>query len=343
MTSPSPPPPSPPSSAGEEAEAAHINRLPDELLLLIFTKLNNASSLCVCNLVSKRFSAVVHQTPSIFLAFPHRQSNDRNENLPKKLFNYLSKSFFRKPPPNKFDGALFQSAVDSLKHFRNVRDIRIELPSFQQDDSIVKWHAEFGRDLNLCVILFATSLHHNNQTNTSIHHQNQSQNQNQNPDTLLTNQLLQSRIASANQCFREATWRQHVLRHVVENHRETLDAAEIRDSSKKGQVVMKGKEQLRDLLDPDVKLPASGYGKLWHVQMLRLPESGRVLQGVTVVAIRRSGENEEEHEDVGVKHLMMKKGCENEMEEDFLLWEVLSHIFQNHAPSRTLNINVNRR
>ncbi|KAI3692658.1 hypothetical protein L6452_32479 [Arctium lappa] len=330
MTSPSSsPPPSPPSSAGEEAEVVHINRLPDELLLLIFTKLNNARSLCICNLVSKRFSAVVQQTPSIFLTFPHRQSN---ENLPKKLFNYLSKSFFRKPPPNKFDGALFQSAVDSLNHFQNIRNLRIELPSFQQDDSIIKWHAEFGRDLNLCVILFATSLH--DQTTSSNH-------QIQNPDTLLTNQLLQSRIASANQCFREATWRQHVLRHVVENHRQTLDTAEISDSSKKGRVVMNGKQQLHDLLDPEVKLPASGYGKLWHVQLLRLPESGRVLHGVTVVAIRRTGENEEEHEDVGVKHLMMKKGYE--MDEHFLLWEVLSHIFQNHAPSRTLNINVNRR
>ncbi|KAI3700373.1 hypothetical protein L2E82_44999 [Cichorium intybus] len=321
-------PPSP-SLTGDESEVVHINRLPDELLLIIFTKLNNARLLCICSLVSKRFSSVVHQTPSIFLSFPHRQYNDRNENFPKKLFNYLSKSFFRKPPPNKFDGALFQSAVDSLKTFQNVRNLQIQLPSFQQDESILKWHAEFGRDMNICVILFATSVHQTTPSNTQI----------QNADTLLTNHLLQSRIASANQCFREATWRQHILRHVVENHRQSLEAAEIRDSSRKGKVVMRGRQQLTDLLDPEVKLPASGYGKLWHVQLLRLPEARCVLHGATVVAIRRTDENEEEHEDVGVKHLM-KKGYEVDEQ---LLWEVLTHIFENHAPSRSLNINPTRR
>ncbi|KAI3804421.1 hypothetical protein L1987_25948 [Smallanthus sonchifolius] len=326
MTSQPPPPQPPPSSAGEQPEVAHINRLPDELLLLIFTKLNNAKSLCICNLISKRFSAVVHQTPSISITFPHRNSNDRNENLPKKLFNYLSKSFFRKPPPNNFDGALFQSAVDSLKCFQNIRDLRIELPSFQQDESILKWHAEFGRGSNVCVILFATYSHQSTSSNHQI----------QNPDTVLTNQLLQSRIASSNQCFREATWRQHVLRHVVENHRRTLETAEICDSDRKGRVVMKDKQQLNDLLDPEVKMPASGYGKLWHVQLLRLPESRCVLHGATVVAIRRTDENEEEVEDVGVKQLMKK-------DEQVLLWEVLTHILENHAPSRSLNINAGRR
>ncbi|KAL7608204.1 hypothetical protein Lser_V15G13671 [Lactuca serriola] len=327
MTSP-PPQPSQ-SFAGEEPEVVHINRLPDELLLTIFTKLNNARLLCICSLVSKRFSTVVHQTPSLFLTFPHRHSNDRNENLPKKLFNYLSKSFFRKPPTNKFDGPLFQSAVDSLKCFENVRTLQIQLPSFQQDESILKWHAEFGKDMNICVILFATSVH---QPTPSTH-------QVRNSDTLLTNNLLQSRIASANQCFREATWRQHILRHVVENHRNSLHAAEICDSSRKGKVVMRGRQQLNDLLDPKLKLPASGYGKLWHVQLLRLPESRCVLHGATVVAIRRTDENEEEHEDVGVKQLM-KKGYELDEQ---LLWEVLTHIFENHAPSRSLNINPARR
>ncbi|KAL4567665.1 hypothetical protein LXL04_023257 [Taraxacum kok-saghyz] len=297
MTSPQPP--SSPFSAGDESEVVHINRLPDELLLIIFTKLKNAKSLCICSLVSKRFSTVVHQTPSIFLTFPHRHSNDQNENLPKKLFKYLSKTLFRKPPQNKFDGALFQSAVNSLKSFQNIRNLQIQLPSFQQDESILKWHAEFGRDMNICVILFATSVHETTSSNDQI----------QNADTLLTNHLLQSRIATANQCFREATWRQHILRHVVENHRNSLDAAEIGDLSRKGKVVMRGKQQLTDLLDPEVKLPASGYGKLWHVQLLRLPELRCVLHGATVVAIRRTNENEEEHEDVGVKHLL-KKGYE---------------------------------
>lgn len=102
---------------------------------------------------------------------------------------------------------------------------------------------------------------------------------------------------------------------------------------------MRGRQQLNDLLDPKLKLPASGYGKLWHVQLLRLPESRCVLHGATVVAIRRTDENEEEHEDVGVKQLM-KKGYELDEQ---LLWEVLTHIFENHAPSRSLNINPARR
>ncbi|MFS7924485.1 putative F-box domain-containing protein [Helianthus anomalus] len=341
MTSQPPPPPTqpqpPPSSTGEQPETDHINRLPDELLLLICTKINNAKSLCICNLISKRFSTVVRQTPSLFLTFPHRNPNNRDENLPKKLFNYLSQSFFRKPPPNNFDGALFQSAIDSLKGFQNVRDLRIELPSFQHDESIRNWHAEFGRGANVCVILFATSLRDLRHQSPTSNHQIQIQN----PDhASLTNHLLQSRIASSNQCFREATWRQHVLRHVVENHRRTLETAEICDSEQKGKVVVNNKHQVNDLLDPEVKLPASGYGKLWHVQVLRLPESRCVLYGATVVAIRRTDESEEECEDVGVKHLM-KKRCE--VDEHGLLWEVLRHILENHAPARSLNINAGRR
>ncbi|KAK1430481.1 hypothetical protein QVD17_13240 [Tagetes erecta] len=450
------PPPSPPSSTVQQPEITHINLLPDELLLLIFTKLNNAKSLSICKLISKRFSTVVNQTPSISLSFPHRNLNNPNDNLPKKLFNYLSKSFFKKPPANNFDGALFQSAVNSLKSFQNVRNMRIELPSFQQDESVIKWHAEFGRGSNVCVILFATSLHRqsissnqqiqnhdsaftnqvqllqstssihqirnpdtsltnqllqssdhqiqnpdtlstnqlrhdqstlsnhqirnpetlltnqllqsNHQiqnpdtlsTNQLQHHQSASSNhqiqnpntsltnqllqstsnhQIRNPDTTLTNHLLQSRLASSNQCFREATWRQHILRHVTENHRHTLQTAEICDSDKKGRVIVNDKQQLNDLLDPEVKLPASGYGKLWHVQVLRLPESRCVLYGGTVVAIRRTEESEEECEDVGVKELMKK--CDEE--DEVVLWEAVKHILENNAPSRSLNVNAARR
>lgn len=98
---------------------------------------------------------------------------------------------------------------------------------------------------------------------------------------------------------------------------------------------------MNDLLDPEVKLPASGYGKLWHVQVLRLPEARCVLYGATVVAIRRTEENEEECEDVGVKELMKK--CGDEEDEEVVLWEAVKHILENNAPCKSLNVNAARR
>lgn len=54
------------------AEEDLLKRLPDELIIsYIFDKISEAEPLCMCSLLSKRFSSLVFQTKTVSVKFPH--------------------------------------------------------------------------------------------------------------------------------------------------------------------------------------------------------------------------------------------------------------------------------
>ncbi|KAI3700393.1 hypothetical protein L2E82_45019 [Cichorium intybus] len=127
--------------------SSSITRLPDEIILQILNKLLDLKILCVCYLVSKRFSSIVLQVDAISFTAPFLNSNIPDNNagdvddgpFSKKLLMLLIKPLYllramvftpSKPLPpvmSSFYNESFRSAMTFQSKFSEVKTLRIEL------------------------------------------------------------------------------------------------------------------------------------------------------------------------------------------------------------------------
>lgn len=294
-------------SRHERRKLEYFDTLPDDLLEVIFNKLVDAKSLCRCFCVCKRFASIVTQTGVVSLTI--RDTNNDNPGLKPRsgtstnFVKSLVKKLITKPLQflhhhlflPKFDSSHSRnSPYEALKIFNEIRNLHIELPSHLGDVGsdgsggwLLRWKAEFGVELESCVLLGAKSLKRKREHKLKTDDQ-------QNV-LIFTHDDLKLRVVWIISCLIAASARHYLLREIVRKHR-LLQRISITDSSKQGRVCM-GQEQiekLRNLVNSSVvsesplertRVPDLSI-RLWYLPELELPVSGYVMEGATLVVIR---------------------------------------------------------
>ncbi|XP_062096992.1 F-box protein At5g46170-like [Humulus lupulus] len=297
----------------EEAESDYFDQLPDDILLVIFNKVLDAKSLVQCLSISKRFNSLIPRTDSIFLHLP-RKIQPKKPLLKSLLNNYIPKSirFLKtivspnnKPKPNKITrNDLFYPADEALKNFKETKSLHLEVPcasNGENDESFLKWTAEFGTNLQSCVILGGNSVKRGTLQKKNDNGNSESSSPPPQQPVMLSDEELKLRIVWMISSLMAASARHYVLKRVVGDF-PALANVVVSDEKKRGKLSI-GAEQLAELrsnsenddesstkvelesslersLIPDLKM------KLWYVPELELPGCGRVMSGATLVVIK---------------------------------------------------------
>ncbi|KAK8495555.1 hypothetical protein V6N13_092975 [Hibiscus sabdariffa] len=208
-------------------------------------------------------------------------------------------------------GVTHHSPTQVLRNFKEIRFLRIELPSGElgiDDGVLLKWRADFGSTLDNCVILGAASVikdvhlqvsefgndgccNYSNITggsNVGIGDDNGSI-----PESFYTNGGLKLRVVWTISSLIAASARHYLLQPIIAEHK-TLDSLILTDADGQG-VLRMNRDQLEELrvkplsassASKRTQVPALNM-KLWYAPHLELP-NGVVLKGATLVAIKPS-------------------------------------------------------
>ncbi|WRX32703.1 F-box domain - like 10 [Theobroma cacao] len=304
------------SKPEEDSYSDNFDRLPDALLLFIFNKLQDAKSLSNCLLVSKRFFSLTPFTDTIFVSIPtpHHLSKPWTAASYINTLRLLVHSLFLKPlkcfhhitapksATRSFDSSHHQpNAV--LKNFKEIKSLHLELPSHGDDlgsdcgASFLKWKAEFGSNLETCIILGATSFERSNKfSSSSFCFQQKDQ---ECMEQTLTDDELKLRVIWTISCLIAASTRHYWFKKILADHPiPILQRLLISDANKQGKLYMGTEElvQLRNSMNSQKETLESSTlertpvpelsMKLWYLPVLELPESGYVMRGATLVLIR---------------------------------------------------------
>ncbi|KAL6007480.1 hypothetical protein ACLOJK_032978 [Asimina triloba] len=193
------------------------------------------------------------------------------------------------------------SPVEVLKNFKEIRKLEIELPAGElgvDRGALLKWNAEFGSSLDSCVILGATSFKRKPKCSSL----NPSAEDESRPDDapvvalddeFCTNGDLKLRVVWTITSLIAASARHYLLREIVAEH-PTIEDLVLTDAEGQGTLRM-GKDQLEEFRRLPMEVAAVSANrtqvpalnmKLWYAERLELPESGCVMEGATLVAIR---------------------------------------------------------
>ncbi|KAF5200352.1 F-box family protein [Thalictrum thalictroides] len=308
-------------------EIDHFDRIPDSLLLFVFNKIGDVKALGRCCVVSRRFHGLVPQVDSVVVRVDCVVSDDdtgtsisSSEKTTRGMFTSFAKLVFNgivKPfqavgqflatkrggcgglEDEGCHGVTHHSPTQVLKHFNEIRSLRIELPSGElgiEDGVLLKWRADFGSTLDNCVILGASSVVNpgtpvktvlpeaggdglNGDDNGSI------------PDTFYTSGGLKLRVVWTISSLIAASARHYLLQPIIAEH-HTLDNLVLTDADGQGVLCM-NREQLEELRVKPLSastaskrtlVPALNM-RLWYSPQLELP-NGMILKGATLVAIK---------------------------------------------------------
>ena len=290
-----------------------FDRLPDSLILVILNKVRDVRSLGRCCSVSKRFNSIVPYVQDIYLKIDRVLSCDGDEthvpSPPKQsgfFCNILKFVFYSVLRPlhhlrNSACGyktlipqLCHHSPAQVLKNFRNVSNLRIELPASDittEDGVLLKWRAEFGSSLQSCVILGGTrvglpqnhAFEEPNEDNGSI------------PEAFYTDGGLKLRVVWTISSLIAASTRHFLLRQIVKDH-PTLRSLILTDADGQGTLSMSEK-QLEEFREKPVAASAAAQRTQVPASLLKLRYASRLLlpdgvsvDGATLVAIRPSPE-----------------------------------------------------
>nr|XP_043633079.1 F-box protein At4g18380-like [Erigeron canadensis] len=310
----------------EEEQVDVFDLLPDALVLEIFNRVQDARSLSACTILCKRFGDLVTQTETVSLQIIARRnttsfqelssksgdhiSNNKSKGgflgrfILKPVNDFLRRMMSRKPKPcceDEEEENTFRLPNELLKNFKEVKSLAIKLPGYEGDVSpngsggaLLKWKAEFGKELESCVILGATGFKKSenstkDETKGKVEDVISTTNH-------LTNKQLKKRVVWTISCLIACSARHHMLKQIISVNR-MLRNVKITDGSKQGTIDMKERqvfdvrndtmcsEKTSDLEMERTKVPAVII-KMWYMPMLELPESGGVMKGATLAVIR---------------------------------------------------------
>ncbi|PON75792.1 F-box domain containing protein [Parasponia andersonii] len=304
----------------EEEEDDYFDHLPDAILLVIFNKILDAKSLVRCRSVSKRFNSLIPQVEAICLPLlrkiPPRKPTSNTlsaKHFKNLLNNFIPKSIrflhrivsINKPRPKNARNLLYYSPNEALEGFKEMKSLHLELPCPNgevglagNDESFVKWKAEFGTNLQSCVILGANSIQREKlPKNDNLNKESGNRNC-ESAQPVLTDQELKTRIVWMISSLIAASARHYLLKRIIAEFPDLRNVV-ISDENKRGKLYM-GEEQLAELrsnsgnnessvaLESSLErsvIPDLGM-KLWYVPQLELPGSGCVIKGATLVVIK---------------------------------------------------------
>ncbi|XP_044478843.1 F-box protein At4g18380-like [Mangifera indica] len=255
----------------ELAQQDHFDRLPDALLLLIFNKVLDIKALSRCLSVCKRFSSLIPQTNTLFVAIPPCIPTSKPASgLCLASLRIFLKGVFTKPlkhfrrivtleSPSGKSSNFQHSFNNALKKFEDVKFIHIQFPFYGSGidlvggDCLVKWKAEFGGQLKVRIIWTIS-------------------------------------------CLIAASARHHFLKKILLDH-PSLESVVISDEKKQGKLCMGPKElaEIRGCMESSTPSKPSLIGrtrvpdlsvKLSYATELVLPASGYRMRGATLMVIR---------------------------------------------------------
>ncbi|KAK4419615.1 F-box protein [Sesamum alatum] len=287
-----------------------FDRLPDDVVLSIFDKVEDAKSLCWSMSVCKRFRSIVPQVNGVFLPLPQKKAAEREETRRglfrnaviralKKPFHFISQMMVKSKPKNVENDLEFYSYYvpnEILKSFQGIRAFHLRLPCYGAQNQgcsktgrileFPEWKAEFGRELQSCVILGAKSWRDkSDEEENSVDPDQESR--------VMADEELKLRIVWTISCLIAASARHYLIQETVKGLK-TIDSIVVSDESDQGRLCMnKGQiEEMRkmkgkgdELLEYRSRVPALRM-KMWYLERLELPGSGKVMEGATLVVIR---------------------------------------------------------
>lgn len=308
-----------------------FDRLPDPLLIQIFNKLSDIKALGRCCAVSKRFNSLIPQVENVVvkvdcvISADESNLNVKGKGLLMHLFRFLFGSLIKPlhvlqqyfaPKKNVLTEVSHHSPGEVLKNFKDVRNLRIELPGGElgiENGALLKWRAEFGSTLESCVILGASSLvdfdkHLEGRSSDGFLQSSEEavtaereedaqilaglqDETGSMPESFYTNGGLKLRVVWTISSLIAASARHYLLQQIVNDH-PSLESLVLADADGQGTLCM-GKEQLSDFRDNPIAASASSNRtqvpalnmKLWYAPFLDLP-GGSGMRGATLVAIR---------------------------------------------------------
>lgn len=151
----------------EIEEEDPFSRLPNEIMVLIFSKIAEAKFLCWVSLVSTRFASLILQTKVVTMKIPTSISPN-NQSLPQRFFNFLTNPlhrFFLNPQSPSlstpahpiFTPFYLHSLANFLSKFSSLEILIVIAPCTNNDSSSIhKWIAHFKpSEITRFVVLFA--------------------------------------------------------------------------------------------------------------------------------------------------------------------------------------------
>ncbi|KAI7725834.1 hypothetical protein M8C21_005389, partial [Ambrosia artemisiifolia] len=303
----------------------------------IFNRVEDAKSLSACSVLCKRFGDVVAQTQNVSLEITRRDTLNQVSKGGSGWHVNKSKGFIGRyvlKPIHAFvhrmvsrksktcsrccdeeeddDDDMFRLPNDLLKNFKEIRSLSVKLPGHDGDISsengsgaLLKWKAEFGKQLESCVILGATGFHKSEpkpKTEVTESIKSEEASPPASTSTNLTNKQLKKRVVWTISCLIASSARHHMLKQIISLN-QMIQNIKISDGSKQGSIKMTNKQvaELRNemkLNDKVVgmertKVPAVTI-KMWYMPVLELPESGGVMKGATLAIIRPTATKEKD-------------------------------------------------
>ncbi|KAL8196095.1 hypothetical protein R6Q57_025095 [Mikania cordata] len=299
-------------------DSSSLNRLPDELILQILSKLVDLKILCACLLVSKRFSSIVLQVDTISFIAPLLTASCSDKNtagdvdstgFPKNLFWSLLNGVVFKPihflrrmvgpsdkplPPiiSSFYGDSFRSAVSFLSKFKRVKSLSIELPSSSHrgidNTCLFKWKVTFGCRIESFLFLSPNSIYYTNELHVNC---NVEEEEYMDPSI----DSFKRKVHIAFQCLKDVIVRHRMLLYFMKDL-PVLEKVLITDSGKRGMLSLCGEKlaEVREWIHsaPDNVKPQLNRIEVpvnvsqCYVPVLNMPVSGYVMKGITLVVMQ---------------------------------------------------------
>lgn len=334
-----------------EQQVDVFDLLPDALVLEIFNRVQDARSLSACMILCKRFGDLVTQTHNVSLEISRRNKLPEFPRGNSGLHMNKSKGFvgrFILKPIHAFlhrmvsrkskscshcadddeEDNSFRLPNELLNNFKEIRSLAVKLPGLHGDISsengsgaLLKWKAEFGKELESCVILGATGFQKSEQ---KLKNQGKESGKDGeiSPPANLTNKQLKKRVVWTISCLIASSARHHMLKQIIALNRMIRDV-KISDGSKQGTIQMTERQvvELRKemnstmaatVVEPErTKVPAVTI-KMWYLPVLELPESGCVMIGATLAVIRPAVTAVEKDDDVSLAMGAFEEKCMGE-------------------------------
>lgn len=287
-----------------------FDRLPDDVVLSIFGKLQDAKSLCLSMSVCKRFRLIAPLVDRIFLPIPQKKSAvkefDQKNSVKNAVIRTLMKPFYlisqmiKLKPKNEENDLDFYSYYvpnEILKNFGGIRALHLRLPCYGNQKkagksgkistTFLKWRAEFGRELHSCVILGAKSWAEKAEKDED------SVGSNQESSRVMADDELKLRIVWTISCLIAASARHYLMQETVKGLK-MMENVVVSDESDQGRLCM-NKEQIEEIrqskgkgdemVENRSRVPALRM-KMWYLDRLEVPGSSKVMEGATLVVIR---------------------------------------------------------
>ncbi|KAL6853543.1 hypothetical protein ACP4OV_019572 [Aristida adscensionis] len=292
-------------------ERDHFDCLPDPLVLLILSKLDDVRSLGRCSAMSRRLSALVPLVDDVRVRIDRVVPADGGDpdaddalglcsSKPRGILAHLLRLVLltiARPFHDARGSAgrpllAHRSPAQVLRGFPHLRTLRVELPAGDvgtEDGVLLRWRAEFGSSLRSCVILGGTVVDRRPAGDGRAPPSDDSGTM---PESFYTNGGLKLRVVWTISCLIAASTRHYLLRSIIKEHPE-LRSLVMADADGQGALRM-GAEQLRDFRENQLsasaacssrtQVPACNM-KLKYAPYLELPGGG-ALQGATLLVIR---------------------------------------------------------